>query len=50
LELPVRVTEDAIVLDLISDGRLELGVRNGGNSTAFAGFELDNKRRADLFT
>jgi putative FMN-dependent luciferase-like monooxygenase len=50
LELPVRVAEDAIVLDLISDGRLELGVGNGGNPTAFAGFDLDAEDRYDLFT
>jgi putative FMN-dependent luciferase-like monooxygenase len=49
LELPVRVAEDAIVLDLISNNRLELGVGNGGNPTAFAGFELDNEDRAELF-
>jgi putative FMN-dependent luciferase-like monooxygenase len=49
LELPVRVAEDAIVLDLISGGRLELGVGNGGNPTAFAGFGLDNAHRNDLF-
>src|ERR1700761_730983 len=49
LELPVRVAEDAIVLDLISNGRLELGVGNGGNPTAFAGFELDNEQRNDFF-
>jgi putative FMN-dependent luciferase-like monooxygenase len=49
LELPVRVAEDAIVLDLISNNRLELGVGNGGNPTAFAGFELDNEHRNDLF-
>src|SRR3984885_1570085 len=50
LELPVRVAEDAVVLDLISDGRLELGVGNGGNPTAFAGFELDGERRNEIFT
>jgi putative FMN-dependent luciferase-like monooxygenase len=49
LELPVRVAEDATVLDLISGGRLELGVGNGGNPTAFAGFELDGEHRGDLF-
>jgi putative FMN-dependent luciferase-like monooxygenase len=49
LELPVRVAEDAIVLDLISGGRLELGVGNGGNPTAFAGFGLEGDRRNDLF-
>lgn len=49
MELPVRVAEDAIVLDLISGGRLELGVGNGGNPSAFAGFELDNEDRGSLF-
>lgn len=49
LELPVRVAEDAIVLDLISGGRLELGVGNGGNPSAFAGFGLDGEARGDLF-
>jgi putative FMN-dependent luciferase-like monooxygenase len=45
LELPVRVAEDAVVTDLISDGRLEVGVGPGGNLTAFAAFGLDAKDR-----
>lgn len=49
LELPVRVAEDAIVLDLMANHRLELGVGNGGNPSAFAGFELDNEDRNTLF-
>jgi putative FMN-dependent luciferase-like monooxygenase len=49
LELPVRVAEDAIVLDLMANHRLELGVGNGGNPSAFAGFELDNQDRSTLF-
>src|SRR6201996_7392170 len=49
LELPVRVAEDAIVLDLIANNRLELGVGNGGNPTAFAGFELDGNQRNEIF-
>ena len=35
LELPVRVAEDAAVLDLMCGGRLEVGVGPGGNLTAF---------------
>src|SRR3954463_6357096 len=49
LELPVRVAEDAIVLDLISGGRLELGVGNGRNPTACAGFGCDERQRNTLF-
>src|SRR5215510_16196593 len=45
LELAVRVAEDAVVTDLISDGRLEVGVGPGGNLTAFAAFGLDAEDR-----
>lgn len=49
LELPVRVAEDAAVLDLMSDHRLEVGVGPGGNMTAFAAFGLDSNERHSLF-
>jgi putative FMN-dependent luciferase-like monooxygenase len=49
LELPVRVAEDAAVLDLMSDHRLEVGVGPGGNMTAFAAFGLDSDERHSLF-
>ena len=49
LENPVRVAEDAAVLDLLSNGRFELGVGTGGNPTAFAAFGLDSAKRAEIF-
>jgi putative FMN-dependent luciferase-like monooxygenase len=49
MELPIRVAEDASVLDLLSGGRLELGVGPGGNPAAFAAFGLDNARRREVF-
>jgi putative FMN-dependent luciferase-like monooxygenase len=48
LELPVRVAEDAAVLDLLSGKRLEVGVGPGGNLTAFTAFGLDSKDRHAL--
>ena len=48
LELPIRVAEDAAVLDLLCGGRLELGVGGGGNLTAFEAFGLDSGERAAL--
>jgi alkanesulfonate monooxygenase SsuD/methylene tetrahydromethanopterin reductase-like flavin-dependent oxidoreductase (luciferase family) len=35
LELPIRVAEDAAVLELMCGGRLEAGVSPGGNLSAF---------------
>ena len=49
LELPIRVAEDTAVLDLISGGRLEVGVGPGGNMTAFKAFGLDSEARGTLF-
>ncbi|KGM32112.1 LLM class flavin-dependent oxidoreductase, partial [Inquilinus limosus] len=49
LENPVRVAEDAAVLDLLSDGRLELGLGTGGTPSAFAAFGLDSAERGQIF-
>jgi putative FMN-dependent luciferase-like monooxygenase len=48
LELPIRVAEDAAVLDLMSGGRLEVGVGPGGNLSAYAAFGLDSAERTAL--
>src|SRR3954467_2548803 len=48
LELPIRVAEDASVLDIISGGRLEVGVAPGGNLTSYTAFGLDSKDRHTL--
>ena len=45
LELPVRVAEDAAVLDLMCNKRLEVGIGPGGNLTAFTAFGRDAKDR-----
>ena len=42
LELPIRVAEDAAVLDLMCGGRLEVGIGPGGNLSAYDAFGLDS--------
>lgn len=49
LEMPIRVAEDATVLDVMSGGRLELGVGSGGNPEAFAAFGLKEADRRSVF-
>ena len=48
LELPIRVAEDAAVLDLMCGGRLEVGVGPGGNLSAYEAFGLDSTERTAL--
>jgi putative FMN-dependent luciferase-like monooxygenase len=49
LELPIRVAEDAAVLDLMCGGRLEVGVGGGGNLSSYAAFGQNSaERRAQL--
>lgn len=49
LENPVRVAEDAVVLDLIAGGRLEFGVGTGGTPSSFTAFGQQSERRAEVF-
>ncbi|WP_428487063.1 putative FMN-dependent luciferase-like monooxygenase [Rhodopila sp.] len=49
LENPVRVAEDAAVLDLLSGGRLEIGIGAGGTPSAFPAFGLALADRGPIF-
>jgi len=49
LENPVRVAEDAVVLDLLSGGRLEIGVGTGGTPSSFTAFGLDSANRSEIY-
>jgi len=48
LEDPVRVAEDAAVLDALSGGRVELGVGSGADPAVFAAFGKDLSRRREV--
>jgi alkanesulfonate monooxygenase SsuD/methylene tetrahydromethanopterin reductase-like flavin-dependent oxidoreductase (luciferase family) len=49
LEDPVRVAEDAAVVDTISGGRLQLGLGTGGDPLTFAAFGRDLDSRRERF-
>lgn len=40
LEDPVRLAEDAVVADLLSDGRIDLGLGSGGTPSSFVPFGI----------
>src|SRR5690606_18099260 len=50
LELPLRVAEDAAVVDTLSGERLELGIGSGGDAAEFSAFGVDTTKRHALTT
>ena len=48
MEEPLRVAEDTAVLDLLSEGRLEVGVGSGGTPSSFAAFGHDSTKRGEI--
>lgn len=49
-ELPLRVAEDAAVVDLLSGGRLELGVGSGSDAAEFEAFGVELASRHERTT
>lgn len=49
LENPVRVAEDTAVLDVLSGGRLEVGVGTGGTPSSYPAFGQDVGKRAEIY-
>lgn len=49
MESALRVAEDAVVLDLLSQGRLELGVGSGGTPSSFPAFGLQSSERGTIY-
>ncbi|MFD1504723.1 putative FMN-dependent luciferase-like monooxygenase [Georgenia yuyongxinii] len=49
MEDPIRVAEDAAVLDVLSGGRLELGLGSGGTPKSFPAFGRDHADRREIY-
>lgn len=47
---PIRLTEDAATVDLLSDGRLTLGLAIGSNPSEFDAFGVPREERAERLT
>ncbi|MDR7127439.1 putative FMN-dependent luciferase-like monooxygenase [Pseudotabrizicola sp. 4114] len=50
MEDPVRVAEDAVVTDVLSGGRLEVGFGSGGTPTSYAAFGVAFDERHATYT
>ncbi|MCO7255072.1 putative FMN-dependent luciferase-like monooxygenase [Dickeya oryzae] len=48
MEHPLRVAEDTAVLDLLSHGRLEVGIGSGGTPSSFAAFGHNSEQRGEI--
>ena len=46
---PRRVAEDAVVLDQLSGGRVQLGLATGGTPSSFTAFGRESDRRREIF-
>lgn len=49
LEDPVRVAEDAVVADLLSSGRIDLGIGSGSTPDSFVPFGLSAANKAEVY-
>ncbi|MDE1187107.1 MAG: putative FMN-dependent luciferase-like monooxygenase [Pantoea sp.] len=49
MENPVRVAEDTAVLDLLLNGRLEIGFGTGGTPKAFLPFGIESGERGEIY-
>lgn len=49
MEDPVRIAEDTVTVDLLSGGRLEVGLGTGTTPQTFLAFGIEKGERADVF-
>lgn len=49
MDHPVRVAEDAVVVDLLSSGRLELGIGSGSTPASFEAFGTSASQRHETY-